>query len=362
MKKSILTVLAAGLVLAGCKTGMLAPRTGELFQTTRMCPGPGSQVYTAPLMIWVWGVQKRGGEWTIPIGIVGIPIAAAGFVVDECVVSPLVDLVCLPYDLSITKRCIYIRIVDEFGTPVTGVKVRGWIKKIDYLWSGHEDLSRTTDDAGEIELEAPFDIKGHIFVSHPDCASWWNGKDLNIADSNPGSDGRIVFQFVLPRANPGAWNPKSDISREDVLKLLPGKWTADTESRLWLQYGFNCKYANDLDRHLVVLDASGSVVARVPGGYEFYFGRDAPEHSYSAWRLEREGEISKSKSSRDDDGTPSDWTWRVHLFQPDQDYLTRSDNYYLGEDEKGVYLSPGPFTSWGDLSEKLSLKFRKVKE
>ena len=91
---ALVSSLALMAALAGCKTGMFAPRTGQLFQTTRMCPGPGSFVYTTPLMMGVWGVQKRGGEWTIPIGIVGIPIAAAGFVVDECVVSPLAWSAC----------------------------------------------------------------------------------------------------------------------------------------------------------------------------------------------------------------------------------------------------------------------------
>ena len=129
MKKLTKAILGLSLTLVmaltGCKTGMFAPRTGQLFQTTRMCPGPGSFVYTAPLMVGVWGVQKSGGEWTIPIGIVGLPIAAAGFVVDECVVSPLVDLVCLPYDLCQPKRSFYIRVVDEFGKPISGVKVWG---------------------------------------------------------------------------------------------------------------------------------------------------------------------------------------------------------------------------------------------
>ena len=128
-KAILVSSLALMAALAGCKTGMFAPRTGQLFQTTRMCPGPGSFVYTTPLMMGVWGVQKRGGEWTIPIGIVGIPIAAAGFVVDECVVSPLVDLVCLPYDLCQPKRNFYIRVVDEFDQPVPGAKVRGVSKK-----------------------------------------------------------------------------------------------------------------------------------------------------------------------------------------------------------------------------------------
>jgi len=43
MKKQTKAILVAPLALAtmfsGCKTGMFAPRTGELFQTTRMGTG-----------------------------------------------------------------------------------------------------------------------------------------------------------------------------------------------------------------------------------------------------------------------------------------------------------------------------------
>ena len=52
LTKAILGLfLTLVMALTGCKTGMFAPRTGQLFQTTRMCPGPGSFVYTAPLMV-----------------------------------------------------------------------------------------------------------------------------------------------------------------------------------------------------------------------------------------------------------------------------------------------------------------------
>ena len=256
---ALVSSLALIVALTGCKTGMFAPRTGQLFQTTRMCPGPGSFVYTTPLMLWVWGVQKRGGEWTIPIGIVGIPIAAAGFVVDECVVSPLVDLVCLPYDLCRPKRNFYIRVVDEFDQPVPGAKVSGSIKKADYYWMDGEKFSKTTDVAGEISLDGTFHLEGYFWVSCPDHASWWNNKKFKTAEVKPGPDGRIVLLFVLPKANPGGWEAKKDISREEVLKLLLGKWSADHESRVWLQHGFNCRYANDLDRHCLTLETSGKV-------------------------------------------------------------------------------------------------------
>ena len=365
-KKTLVSSLALMAALAGCKTGMFAPRSGQLFQTTRMCPGPGSFVYTAPLMMGVWGVQKRGGEWTIPIGIVGIPIAAAGFVVDECVVSPLVDLVCLPYDLCQPKRSFYIRVVDEFGQPVPGAKVKGRLQKADYFWMGEEEFSEITDAAGEISLDGTFHLKGHCWVSCPDYASWWNNKKFKTAEVKPDSDGRIVIQFVLPKANPGGWKARKDISREEMLKRLPGKWSADHESRVWLQHGFNCRYANDLDRHCLTLDASGKVASHVPAGYEFYFGNidtssDWNAGRYSVWTLEGKDDVDAAKARKDDDLLPSGWLWRVHLSKGPKN-TTCSDSYYLGEDEKGLYLSPGPFSEWDGLSEKLSLKFRKVTE
>ena len=364
-KAILVSSLALMAALAGCKTGMFAPRSGQLFQTTRMCPGPGSFVYTAPLMMGVWGVQKRGGEWTIPIGIVGVPIAAAGFVVDECVVSPLVDLVCLPYDLCQPKRSFYIRVVDEFGQPVPGAKVKGRIQKADYFWMGEEKFSEITDAAGEISLDGTFHLKGHCWVSCPDYASWWNNKKFKTAEVKPDSDGRIVIQFVLPKANPGGWKARKDISREEVLKRLPGKWSADHESRVWLQHGFNCRYANDLDRHCLTLDASGKVASHAPAGYEFYFGNidtssDWNAGRYSVWTLEGKDDVDEAKARRCYERLPSGWLWRVHLSNGPKNTMS-SDNYYLGEDEKGLYLSPGPFSGRNSL-KKLSLKYRKVKQ
>lgn len=366
MMKKLMMIALCVAVLSGCKTGMFAPRSGQLFQTTRMCPGPGSLVYTAPLMMGVWGVQKRGGEWTIPIGIVGIPIAATGFVVDECVVSPLVDLVCLPYDLCQPKRSFYIRVVDEFGQPVPGAKVRGSVKKADYYWLPGEDFSETTDAAGEILLDGTFHLEGYCWVSCPDYASWWQHKNFKTAEVMPDYDGRIVIQFVLPKANPGGWTAKKDISREEVLKLLPGKWSADHQSRVWLRHGFGCRYANDLDRHCLMLDASGKVDSHAPSGYRYYFGDIDTSSSwnagrYSAWRLQGKDDVDEAKEAhRNCERFPPGWVWRIHLSEGPKN-TTSSDNYYLGEDEKGMYLSPGPFSERDNL-RKLSLKYRKVVE
>ena len=57
MKKLGKAILVATLALAtmfsGCKTGMFASRTGELFQTTRMGPGKTTE---SCCMVTVWGL------------------------------------------------------------------------------------------------------------------------------------------------------------------------------------------------------------------------------------------------------------------------------------------------------------------
>ena len=159
---------------------------------------------------------------------------------------------------------------------------------------------------------------------------------------------------------------QQEVQDKEVLKLLLGKWSADHESRVWLQHGFNCRYANDLDRHCLTLETSGKVDSHVPAGYGCYFGdidtsSDWNAGRYSVWTLEGKDDVDAAKARKDDDLLPSGWLWRVHLSKGPKN-TTCSDSYYLGEDEKGLYLSPGPFSVWDGLSEKLSLKYRKVTE
>ena len=358
-KRAVLVALAAVAMLGGCETGMFAPRTGELFQTTRMGPGgPGAAVYMAPLFAGIWGGQKSGCQWMVPLLIPGVPIAAAGYVVDQFVVSPLVDVICLPYDLCQPNHGFYIRIVDEKGRPVSGATLKG---AIDGFLSG-TTISGTTDEAGEFYVSKLLNVSGYVDASCQDYTPWWNYHHFKTKDAKPGSDGRIAFQFVLSKITPGAWKAKSDISRDDVLKLLPGKWSADPESRRWLSDGFECEVADKPDRHCFTLDAAGTVVSRIPVGYYFYFGHSnicdaSVAGCYSNWSLERKG-MTRNRDRDMDDYCPKEWTWRIHLARKNK---TSSDYYYLGEDEEGLYLSPGPFGS-GSVCEKVSLKFRKVKE
>ena len=106
------------LVSGGCQsmkeTGMFAPRTGELFQTTRMGPGKTTE---SCCMVTVWGLfaASEGHSFGYLVALAGLPLALPAYIVDECVMSPLTDIVCLPYDLCQPNHGFYIRIVDLRG-------------------------------------------------------------------------------------------------------------------------------------------------------------------------------------------------------------------------------------------------------
>ena len=360
---TLVSSLALATMFSGCKTGMFAPRTGELFQTTRNGPGLCADVFGAPLGLGIWGAQKSGYEWMIVFVVPGLPLAAVGFVADVCVISPLVDIVCLPYDLCQPYHGCYLRIVDEDGRPVQGAKIHGHFDLVGKAFSG------TTDAVGEFKINRLHDVKGYFLASCDNHASWYQSRDFDVANAKAESDGKIVFQYTLSKMNPGGWKAKKDISREELQKLIPGKWSADKESRRWLMDGFNCSFANDPGRYCLTLDESGSAVAYVPFpfGYRSYFGgkdKSKLEPPYSSWSIQRNGNVTGGKDDSYRNEPPAEWVWRIRLAENTDanTFSGWSGGYYLGEDEKGIYLSPGPFSSAERLSEKLSIKYRKVGE
>ena len=300
-------LLALTLGVCGCKSSAFAPRTGEYFQATRMGPGVGCYAYALPVMV--------GGGCIV--------------------VSPAIDLVCLPYDACQPNHGFYIRIVDEDGKPLTGVRIKGTV--IHGLEMDAE-ISGWTNAAGEFYVSR-LSFERCWFSAHVyDRPDWWGDRMIEMENAKPGADGRYVFTFPLIKTTPGGWLAKFDCTREDLLqKVLPGKWSADSESRVWLQSAKEDASAEDPSQHWIDLRPSG-------GAHNNHW-----KNCDCSWKLERKDEVEK-----DWHDTPSVWTWRARLTRAD-DY---PDDYYLGEDEKGVYLSPGPFRT----ENKAVLKFRKVSE
>ena len=337
-----LVLAAAVLLLGGCKTSAFAPRTGEYFQATRMGPGVGCYAYALPVMVGGGCIEKGWFLPGIPLFLVGVPIAGVGFLADICVISPVVDLVCLPYDLCQPNHGFFIRIVDEDGEPMPGVRIEGVV--IHGLEMDAE-ISGWTNASGEFYVNRlSFDhcrFSAHASDGRPD---WWGDRWITMKDAKPGVDGRYVFSFTMRKTTPGGWLAKFDGTREDLhQKVLPGKWSADPESRVWLQSADegNDSSAQDPSRHWINLKPTGEA------------HNNHWEDCDCRWKLERKDEVEKDFRE-----TPSVWTWRVRLAEEGSDRYAGYYDFFLGEDEKGIYLSPRPFKSEANAV----LKFRKVSE
>ena len=79
-------------------------------------------------MLTGWGLfaASEGRSFGYLVALAGLPLALPAYIVDECVMSPLTDIVCLPYDLCQPNHGFYIRIVDEDGKPVPNMRVSGF--------------------------------------------------------------------------------------------------------------------------------------------------------------------------------------------------------------------------------------------
>ena len=188
--------------------GMLAPRSGEVFQTTRMGMGKGAKAcsfLTAGGLIAV--SEGRPIGW--PFAIIGLPFAAVGFVLDEVIVSPLTDLVCLPYDLMQPNHGFYIRIVDEEGKPLPQVRIEGYVKNQDseLPWE-KKRFSGETDDAGEFYVSRLFNLTGSFRATARGYKPWYESRDIKLDFSKKDPNGRIVIEHALQKSDLTGWQEK----------------------------------------------------------------------------------------------------------------------------------------------------------
>ena len=94
-------------VVAGCH-GVL-PRTGELFMSTRASSEDNNGVG------FLFGVSY--GTPTVIIPLAFAPVALGIGILDQCVFSPVWDVLCMPADLAIPTA--KMKIVNTAGEPVT---------------------------------------------------------------------------------------------------------------------------------------------------------------------------------------------------------------------------------------------------
>ena len=253
---------------------MLSPRSGELFQTTKMGTGVVASSCVFPTALG-WLSMQKGHLIGLPVAIIFSPFAIVAPVLDLGVVSPLTDLACLPYDLSQPQHGFYIRIVDEDGKPIPGAQISGSVENDGY---GHllstTDLSGTTDEAGEFYVGRLFKCKGSMEAKASGYAPWLGSESIRLPKNEKCSGGqtavtnaiptgeRIVLQYVMKRSNVGDWNQKSDLSREEVEKLCVGTWRPDEDACKFIvdELGMKTGQENPAE-HWIELRSDGTAVS-----------------------------------------------------------------------------------------------------
>lgn len=193
LRRIAVCMFTIGVLCSVCQAKVFSPRSGEIFQTTREGPGPAT---------WY---PFYFGALCPPLGIVLIPVALCMAIADECVVSPVVDLVCLPYDLLCPRHGYVVRFVDEEGIPVSGVTFTATSHYgCDAMSS---DISDVSDEAGEINIsrlaknhyinrvcatkEGYYDFSPYLKPGYGDVFTFRPSRAM------PGEDGRIVCQLLI---------------------------------------------------------------------------------------------------------------------------------------------------------------------
>ena len=200
-----LMIVIAMMVPLMTPASLFSERSGEIFQATR--EGPGE---LALGLIYV-------GVIIPPVGLATVPAGIAVAVVDELVVSPVVDLCCLPYDLAQPRHGFVLRVRDADGKPVAGARFFANMSTRSLI----EDVVReATDENGEIFISKLNRVAlKHVTISadgyygYRDDDSWHC-----VYKKQPGEDGRIVLDFIMKRKIRPAEKVKAAIEIPDSLR------------------------------------------------------------------------------------------------------------------------------------------------
>ena len=236
---------------------------------------------------------------------------------------------------------------------------------------------RHSDEAGEFYVGRLFKCHGSMSAKASGYAPWLEPESIWLPKNEKCSGGqsavtnaiptgeRIVLQYVMKRSNVGDWNQKSDLSREEVEKLCVGTWRPDEDACKFIvdELGMKTGQENPAE-HWIELRSDGTAVCHAPGRY--YKSSVSSFYSYElgnfqdsfAWTVER-NEASPWRPVSGNSWICMKWTWRARLSVVDEKEKYRKVvRYYLGEDDKGVYLAAECEDYY--TPPRCILKFRKV--
>ena len=217
-----LMIIIAAMVPLMSTARLFSERSGEIFQATR--EGPGE--LTLGLVY--------AGLLVPPLGLATIPAGIAVGAVDELVISPVVDLCCLPYDLAQPRHGFVLRVRDADGKPVSGASFFANMSTRSLI----EDVIReTTDENGEIFVPKLNRVAlKYVTISADGYYEYreYDGPWHCVYEKQPGEDGRIVLDFVMKRKIRPVEKVRAAIEIPDSLRWQSAEMFFDCEKGDWL--------------------------------------------------------------------------------------------------------------------------------
>ena len=217
-----LMIVIAMMVPLMTPASLFSERSGEIFQATR--EGPGE---LALGLIYV-------GVIIPPVGLATVPTGIAVAAVDELVVSPVVDLCCLPYDLAQPRHGFVLRVRDADGKPVAGANFFANMSTRSHI---EGVVRKTTDNKGEIFVSKLNRVElKYVAISANGYYDYreYDGPYHCVYEKQPGEDGRIILDFIMKRKIRPVEKVKAAIAIPDSLRWQSAEMFFDCEKGDWL--------------------------------------------------------------------------------------------------------------------------------
>lgn len=186
--------LVAFLVFSAIN-GCTAPRTGVYFQSTKSDGNDN-----------IWGGLAYIGIMELPFvlpTIICLPSAWIGYTLDHYVLSPVYDVVNLPYDYYLRSTGPYIKVVDTRGRPIPQAQVNAPIA----TGIGSFNFSGETDGRGLFYIPLSWrssslgrgEVKADGFVTTPMDSPRWLRHNSRGTSWQQTKDGAVLHEVVMLR-------------------------------------------------------------------------------------------------------------------------------------------------------------------
>ena len=200
----------------------------------------------------------------------------------------------------------------------------------------------------------------------------------------------LLFALVLGcQRHPMDFHPAKKLTYSTVYKLCCGTWQIDDESLAYYRDTLGYRTALSVTDHYLILYPNGEADIRCDGTYSLreraddvktalriFLDQRPPSVFHGVrgrWTVRKLSDIPKEFAAWEfEDSRPLGWEWQVAITKTDtiigKDGREHSDwcaehgvyQFFLGEDERGLYLAPPTYSSNVPKHMERVLRFREI--